>query len=85
MVDDDLGGCFVLLLRKSPYSTKMTENVTGRQISAKLVVTTMAVLVIKLKQWHYFTYIGSCAFAVPKTTETKTTQQLSKGLLPIPR
>ncbi len=85
MVDDDLGGCFVLLLRKSPYSTKMAENVTGRQISAKLAVTTMAVLVIKLKQWHCFTYIGSYAFTVQKTYKTITTQQLSKGLLPIPR
>ncbi len=53
--DDDQGGCFDLLLRENPYSTKAPENVTGRQINAKLAVTTMAVLVIELKQWHCFT------------------------------
>ncbi|SHL79311.1 hypothetical protein SAMN02745136_05711 [Anaerocolumna jejuensis DSM 15929] len=53
--DDDQGGCFDLLLCENPYSTKAAENVTGRQISAKLAVTNRAVLVIKLKQWHCFT------------------------------
>ncbi len=53
--DDDQGGCLGVLLRENPYSTKAAENVTGRQTNAKLAVTTMAVLVIKLKQWHCFT------------------------------
>ncbi len=53
--DDDQGGRFGVLLRENPYSTKTAENVTGRQISAKLAVANMAVLVIELKQWHCFT------------------------------
>ncbi|SHL43364.1 hypothetical protein SAMN02745136_04882 [Anaerocolumna jejuensis DSM 15929] len=53
--DDDQGGYFGVLLRENPYSTKAPGNVTGRQNSAKLAVTNMAVLVIKLKQWHRFT------------------------------
>ncbi len=53
--DDDQGGCFGVLLRENPYSTKAAENVTGRQSNAKLAVTTMAVVDIKLKQWHCFT------------------------------
>ncbi|WP_170866703.1 hypothetical protein [Anaerocolumna jejuensis] len=53
--DDDQRGCLEVLLCENPYSTKAAENVTGRQISAKLAVTNMAVLVIKLKQWHCFT------------------------------
>ncbi len=28
--DDDQGGCFGVLLRENPYSTKGAENVTGR-------------------------------------------------------
>ena len=28
--DDDQGGCFGVLLRENPYSTKTAENVTGR-------------------------------------------------------
>ncbi len=28
--DDDQGGCFGVLLRENPYSTKAAENVTGR-------------------------------------------------------
>ena len=54
--DDDQGGCIDLLLRENPYSTKAAENVTGRQINAKLAETNRAVLVIKLKQWHCFTW-----------------------------
>ncbi len=53
--DDDQGGYFEILLGENPYSTKATENVTGRQNSAKLAVTTMAVSVNELKQWHCFT------------------------------
>ncbi|SHJ95108.1 hypothetical protein SAMN02745136_01305 [Anaerocolumna jejuensis DSM 15929] len=53
--DDDQGGCIDLLLHENPYSTKAAENVTGRQINAKLAETNRAVLVIKLKQWHCFT------------------------------
>ncbi|SHL00929.1 hypothetical protein SAMN02745136_03884 [Anaerocolumna jejuensis DSM 15929] len=53
--DDDQGGCFGVLLCENPYSTKAAGNVTGRQTSAKLAVTNLAVLVIKLKQWHWFT------------------------------
>ncbi|MGN6710756.1 hypothetical protein SAMN02745136_00641 [Anaerocolumna jejuensis DSM 15929] len=53
--DDDQGGCLGVLLRENPYSTKAAENVTGRQSNAKLAVTIMAVLAIKLKQWHCFT------------------------------
>ncbi len=53
--DDDQRGCFDLLLRENPYSTKAAENVTGRQSKAKLAVITMAVLVSELKQWHCFT------------------------------
>ena len=53
--DDDQGGCFGILLRENPYSTKTAENVTGRQINAKLAVTNRAVLVSELKQWHCFT------------------------------
>ncbi len=53
--DDDEGGCFGVLLRENPYSTKAAGNVTGRQTSAKLAVTDMAVFVIELKQWRCFT------------------------------
>ncbi|MGN6711109.1 hypothetical protein [Anaerocolumna jejuensis] len=53
--DDDQGGCLGVLLRENPYSTKAAENVTGRQTSAKLAVTDLAMSVIKLKQWHCFT------------------------------
>ncbi len=53
--DDDQGGCFGVLLRENPYSTKAAENVTGRQSNAKLAVTKLAVLDIKLKQWLCFT------------------------------
>ncbi|MGN6712618.1 hypothetical protein [Anaerocolumna jejuensis] len=53
--DDDQGGCFGILLRENPYSTKAAENVTGRQNSAKLADTIIAVVVIKLKQWRCFT------------------------------
>ncbi len=52
--DDDQGGCFELLLRENPYSTKAAENATGRKSKAKLAVTNRAVSVIKLKQWHCF-------------------------------
>ena len=31
--DDDQVGCFGVLLRENPYSTKTAENVTGRQNS----------------------------------------------------
>ncbi|MGN6714798.1 hypothetical protein [Anaerocolumna jejuensis] len=54
-IADDQGGCFGVLLRENPYSNKTAENVAGRQTSAKLAVTNMAVVVIKLKQWHCFT------------------------------
>ncbi|SHK76891.1 hypothetical protein SAMN02745136_03296 [Anaerocolumna jejuensis DSM 15929] len=53
--DDGQGGCFGILFRENPYSTKAAENVTGRQNSAKLAVTIVAVGVIKLKQWRCFT------------------------------